>query len=361
MGWEPSQLRRKEFLILSTQGGIRAPDGSPVALGYHTGHWEVGLADAGGGRGVQPARGDSLCGLRDRSVRRPHAGHAGHVGQPGLSQRRGARAAPADPFAADAARRDGRGDVRQGAAGDDDGAGRPAQPAVRPRAGRRDACRRRTARTPARSRRSARALRRARSAWRRRPSWAAVRVAARAAAASFWARRRRARSWARRWGLSLLHSALAPSGQPIWLDMARRSAQALIALEAAGITCGDILTEAALHNAMVVHAAFGGSTNLLLHIPAMAHAAGSAAAHGGRLGAHQPADAAAGGCAAQRPGRPSHGARLSGRRRAGGDAPPARAWVCCGSRRSRCRADAGRDAGTVGNQRAPRCGCVHGW
>ena len=43
MGWNPNMLRRKEFLILSTQGGIRAPDGTPIALGYHTGHWEVGL------------------------------------------------------------------------------------------------------------------------------------------------------------------------------------------------------------------------------------------------------------------------------------------------------------------------------
>src|SRR5216683_4646168 len=43
MGWDPAELGRKEFLILSTQGGIRAPDGTPVALGYHTGHWEVGL------------------------------------------------------------------------------------------------------------------------------------------------------------------------------------------------------------------------------------------------------------------------------------------------------------------------------
>ena len=43
MGWTPSQLDRKEFLILSTSGGIRADDGKPVALGYHTGHWEVGL------------------------------------------------------------------------------------------------------------------------------------------------------------------------------------------------------------------------------------------------------------------------------------------------------------------------------
>src|SRR5262249_23212748 len=39
----PAELQRKEFLILSTQGGIRAADGTPVALGYHTGHWEVGL------------------------------------------------------------------------------------------------------------------------------------------------------------------------------------------------------------------------------------------------------------------------------------------------------------------------------
>ncbi|OGO36448.1 MAG: hypothetical protein A2Z03_04990 [Chloroflexi bacterium RBG_16_56_8] len=43
MGWVPDQLGRKAFLILSTQGGIRAADGTPIALGYHTGHWEVGL------------------------------------------------------------------------------------------------------------------------------------------------------------------------------------------------------------------------------------------------------------------------------------------------------------------------------
>src|SRR4029453_18601846 len=43
MGWEPAKLGRPEILILSTQGGIRLPDGTPLALGYHTGHWEVGL------------------------------------------------------------------------------------------------------------------------------------------------------------------------------------------------------------------------------------------------------------------------------------------------------------------------------
>ena len=43
MGWNPALLGGRQYLILSTQGGIRAPDGTPVALGYHTGHWEVGL------------------------------------------------------------------------------------------------------------------------------------------------------------------------------------------------------------------------------------------------------------------------------------------------------------------------------
>ena len=43
MGWNPRALGGKEVLILSTHGGIRAEDGTPIALGYHTGHWEVGL------------------------------------------------------------------------------------------------------------------------------------------------------------------------------------------------------------------------------------------------------------------------------------------------------------------------------
>jgi len=43
MGWNPSALGGNEYLILSTHGGIRKEDGTPIALGYHTGHWEVGL------------------------------------------------------------------------------------------------------------------------------------------------------------------------------------------------------------------------------------------------------------------------------------------------------------------------------
>ena len=43
MGWNPDKLSGPEILILSTQGGVRAENGTPIALGYHTGHWEVGL------------------------------------------------------------------------------------------------------------------------------------------------------------------------------------------------------------------------------------------------------------------------------------------------------------------------------
>ena len=75
-------------------------------------------------------------------------------------------------------------------------------------------------------------------------------------------------------GLSLPHAALAPSGQAVWLDAAVRSARALLRLAQMGVGTKDILTDAAVRNAMVVHAAFGGSTNLLLHVPAIAHAAG---------------------------------------------------------------------------------------
>jgi putative YjhG/YagF family dehydratase len=75
-------------------------------------------------------------------------------------------------------------------------------------------------------------------------------------------------------GLALPHAALSPSGSAIWRDVARRSARALMALDAAGLKTRDLLTGDSIHNAMVCHAAFGGSTNLVLHVPAIAHAAG---------------------------------------------------------------------------------------
>lgn len=75
-------------------------------------------------------------------------------------------------------------------------------------------------------------------------------------------------------GLALPHSALAPSGEPVWEEIARQSARAVLLQRLRGITTPDVLTDAAIANAMAVHAAVGGSTNLLLHVPAIAHAAG---------------------------------------------------------------------------------------
>ena len=79
MGWDPREARRRtQFLILSTQGGLRGEDGRPIALGYHTGHWEVGLLVRRRGRRRCASRGAvPFAGLVHRSVRRPHAGHAG--------------------------------------------------------------------------------------------------------------------------------------------------------------------------------------------------------------------------------------------------------------------------------------------
>nr|WP_297422332.1 YjhG/YagF family D-xylonate dehydratase [uncultured Actinotalea sp.] len=75
-------------------------------------------------------------------------------------------------------------------------------------------------------------------------------------------------------GLALPHSALAPSGEPVWAEVARQSARAVLRQRELGITSRDVLTDRAVENAMAVHAAVGGSTNLLLHLPAIAHAAG---------------------------------------------------------------------------------------
>jgi putative YjhG/YagF family dehydratase len=85
---------------------------------------------------------------------------------------------------------------------------------------------------------------------------------------------RRRKSSPKHWAWRFRSSALAPSGQPVWTELAVRSAAALVRLEEKRRTIRDILTPGAIRNAMVVHAAFGGSTNLLLHIPAIAHAAG---------------------------------------------------------------------------------------
>ncbi|MGJ9659607.1 YjhG/YagF family D-xylonate dehydratase [Actinotignum sp. GS-2025c] len=75
-------------------------------------------------------------------------------------------------------------------------------------------------------------------------------------------------------GLALPHSALCPSGEDIWKNLGTASARALLGLKRDGITTRDVITDKSIENAMVLHAAFGGSTNLLLHLTAIAYEAG---------------------------------------------------------------------------------------
>ena len=91
MGWDPAALGGKEILILSTHGGIRAADGTPVALGYHTGHWEVGLLMDAAAKELQVAGRHPVRRLLHRSLRRAHSGHHRHDGFPPVSQRCGER------------------------------------------------------------------------------------------------------------------------------------------------------------------------------------------------------------------------------------------------------------------------------
>ena len=273
MGWNPSLIGGKEILILSTHGGIRKEDGTPVALGYHTGHWEVGWL-------MQEA---AIELAKHRAV--PFAAYCtdpcdGRTqGTPGMFD--------SLPYRNDAAtvfRRQIRSlPTRSGVIGVatcDKGlpammmalAGTPTLPCVLvpggttllaeqgEDAGRVQSVGARFAHNEISLEEAADFLCRS--------------CASPGGGCQFLGTAATSQVVGEALGMSLTHSALAPSGQPVWLDMARRSARAVLRLEAEGLTMNRILTDASLRNAMVVHAAFGGSTNLILHIPAIAHAAG---------------------------------------------------------------------------------------
>ncbi|MFN0197372.1 MAG: YjhG/YagF family D-xylonate dehydratase [Planctomycetaceae bacterium] len=273
MGWDPNQLLRKQFLILSTQGGIRAEDGHPIALGYHTGHWEVGL--------LMRAAAEEL----HRLERLPFAGYVSDPcdgrtqGTPGMMD--------SLPYRNDAAivlRRLVRSLPQRkgiiGVATCDKGL--PAMmmalasfhdlPCVIVPGG---------VTLPARNAEDAGKVQSigARFAHGEISVDYAAEMGCKACGSAgggcqFLGTAATAQVIAEALGMSLPHAALAPSGQAIWRETARRSAQAVVSLEEQGLAMGDILTDDALHNAMVVHAAVGGSTNLLLHIPAVAFSAG---------------------------------------------------------------------------------------
>ncbi|MDB6029872.1 MAG: ilvD 1 [Verrucomicrobiales bacterium] len=273
MGWSPSEVGRKQFLILSTLGGLRAPDGKPIALGYHTGHWEIGLL-------VQAAALE----LRELGM----LPFAAFCSDPCDGRTQGTTGMfDSLPYRNDAAivfRRLIRSlPLRAGVLGVatcDKGlpsmmmalAGMKQLPSILVPGG---------VTLPPENGEDAGKIQTigARYTHGLLSLEEAADLGCRACASpgggcQFLGTAATSQVVGEALGMSLPHSALAPSGQPVWTDMAVRSARALCDLEKAGRTMKDILTPGSIHNAMAVHAAFGGSTNLLLHIPAIAHAAG---------------------------------------------------------------------------------------
>jgi putative YjhG/YagF family dehydratase len=273
MGWAPQEMLGPQLLILSTQGGVRAPDGMPVALGYHTGHWEVGLLVQAAAVQIKRAGGVPFAAF----CTDPCDGRT--QGTTGMFD--------SLPFRNDAA-----GILRRqirslptcrgvlGVATCDKGlpammmalAATSSLPTVLvpggvmlPAAAAED-----TAKVQTIGARYAQGQ-------------ISLAEAARAGCSAcgspgggcqFLGTAATSQVIAEALGMTLPHAALAPSGQPIWLDLATRSADALAALVAQRQTTSDLLSDDSIHNAMVVHAACGGSTNLLLHLPAVAFAAG---------------------------------------------------------------------------------------
>lgn len=273
MGWDPATVTGRQFLILSTQGGLRAPDGRPIALGYHTGHWEIGLQVEAAARelrnlGVIPfaaavsdpcdGRTQGTTGMFDSLPYRNDAAIVFRRLIRSLPRRCGVigvatcdKGLPAMMMAL-AAMHDLPGVIVPG--------GVTLPPTDGEDAG--------TVQTiGARYSRGLLSLKEA------------AELGCRACASAgggcqFLGTAATSQVVAEGLGLAPFHSALAPSGQAVWLESARRAATAVTDLAKRGIKMRDILTPAAIRNSMVVHAAFGGSTNLLLHIPAIAHAAG---------------------------------------------------------------------------------------
>ncbi|MEY2599701.1 MAG: YagF [Verrucomicrobiota bacterium] len=273
MGWDPAGVNGKAFLILSTQGGIRAADGSPVALGYHTGHWEIGLLVQEAALefkrlGMVPfaaycsdpcdGRTQGTVGMFDSLPYRNDAATVFGRLIRSLPKRAGIlgvatcdKGLPAMMMALARAKTLPSVLVPGGVTlppthGEDAGAVQT---------------------IGARYSRGLLTLQEA--------SELGCRACGSAGGGcQFLGTAATSQVVAEAMGMALPHSALAPSGQAVWRELAVRSAQALVRLESRGLCMGAVLTRGSIRNAMVVHAAFGGSTNLLLHIPAVAHSAG---------------------------------------------------------------------------------------
>lgn len=272
MGWDPSRLLDPEYLILSTHGGLRAADGRPIALGFHTGHWEVGLLVAEAARELRNRRAIPFAG----ACTDPCDGRT--QGTTGMMD-----SLPYRNDAATVLRRLIRSlPTRRGVLGIATcDKGLPAMmmalascgplPSVLVPGG--------VTLLPDEGEDAGKVQSiGARFSQQQITLEYAAEVGCRACATpgggcQFLGTAATSQVVAEALGLSLPHAALAPSGQPIWLDAAMRSARAVLRLTKLGWGTWDVITDAAVRNAMVLHAAFGGSTNLLLHVPAIAHAA----------------------------------------------------------------------------------------
>ncbi len=272
MGWDPAELGRKQFLILSTQGGLRASDGQPIALGYHTGHWEIGLLVHAAAQELQAlgsipfaafcsdpcdGRTQGTVGMFDSLPYRNDAAQVLRRLIRSLPTRSGVigvatcdKGLPAMMMAL-AAMRDLPCVLVPGGV-------------TLPPANGEDAGKIQT--IGARFAHGLISLQEASDLGCRA-------CASPGGGCQFLGTAATSQVVGEALGMALPHSALAPSGQPVWTDIAVRSARALAQLEARSVAMRDILSPASIRNAMAVHAAFGGSTNLLLHIPAIAHAA----------------------------------------------------------------------------------------
>ncbi|MFM7844884.1 MAG: dihydroxy-acid dehydratase, partial [Planctomycetota bacterium] len=273
MGWDPREMLGPQFLILSTQGGVRAPDGRPIALGYHTGHWEVGLLVQAAARELKSlggvpfaaycsdpcdGRSQGTTGMFDSLPYRNDAAVILRRLIRSLPQRRGVlgvatcdKGLPAMMLALAAMH-----DLPTVLV--------PGGVTLPPTHGE-DAGKVQT--IGARYAHGQISLEEAAAA-------GCAACGSPGGGCQFLGTAATSQVIGEALGLSLPHSALAPSGQPIWLELATRSAQALHHLTQRKIHTRHILTEDSIHNALVVHAACGGSTNLLLHVPAIAFAAG---------------------------------------------------------------------------------------
>jgi putative YjhG/YagF family dehydratase len=272
MGWPPAELGRKQFLILSTVGGLRAADGTPLALGYHTGHWEIGLqvrevAEAVRRLGCIPfaaycsdpcdGRTQGTPGMFDSL---PYRNDAAQV------FRRLARSLPTRSGVIGVATCDkGLPAMMMALAGCGDRAGAivPGGVTLPPVTGE-DA-----GTIQSMGARYAHGLLSLDEA----AEWGCRACGTPGGGCQFLGTAATSQVIAEALGLAVPHSALAPSGQAVWLEAATRTACAVVRQETSGLRMADFLSEAGLRNAMVVHAAVGGSTNLLLHLPAIAHAA----------------------------------------------------------------------------------------